>query len=76
MFLNNLKSKSNKIFLFGAVLLFSTPFIIHATNTKVKNNYKSYYECLLYSNSWGENKYYDPQCMSIFITLDKNKKHC
>ena len=36
MFLNNLKSQSNKIFLFGAVLLFSTPFVINANNTEVK----------------------------------------
>ena len=51
MFLNNLKSQSNKIFLFGAVLLFSTPFVINANNIEVKkNNYESYYECLLNSN--------------------------
>lgn len=73
MFLNNLKSQSNKIFLFGAVLLFSTSFVINATNIEVKkNNYESYYECLLNSNSWGENKYYDSQCMSLFITLKKD----
>ena len=74
MFLNNLKSQSNKIFLFGAVLLFSTSFVINATNIEVKkNNYESYYECLLNSNSWSENKYFDSQCISIFITLDKDK---
>ena len=74
MFLKNLKSQSNKIFLFGAVLLISTPFVINANNNEVKkNNHESYYECLLNSNSWSENKYFDSQCISIFITLDKDK---
>ena len=74
MFLNNLKSQSNKIFLFGAFLLFSTPFVINATNIEVKKiNYESYYECLLNSKSWGENKYYDSQCMELFITFDRDK---
>ena len=74
MFLNNLKSPSNKNFLFAAFLLLSSPFVIHAINTEVKkSNYESYYECLLNSNSWGKNKYYDSQCMSIFMTLDRNK---